>query len=77
MPYPSQRESRYDRSLRRAKNIRSRLDWVPGVANGHGGKPKGMPRRTNYRLCNEHDHFDAVSWSSFLERFSEYMDFGI
>ncbi len=62
LAYPSQRQSRYDRALRRAENIRSRLDWVPGVANGHGGKPKGMHWRTIHRLCNEGDHFDAVSW---------------
>lgn len=42
LAYASQRETPDARAIRRANKIRKRLRWVPGVVNGHGGKPIGM-----------------------------------
>lgn len=53
--YASTRETSGDRAVRRAGKIRARLGWVPGVAYGHGPKPKGMHWQTFWRLVAEHD----------------------
>jgi hypothetical protein len=53
--YPSTRETHGDRAVRKADKIRRRLGWVPGVAHGHGLKPKGMHWQTFWRLVQEHD----------------------
>ncbi len=64
LAYPSQRETGYDRALRRANKIRERLGWEPGILNPEGwGKPKGMHRHTFRRLKNEHDAFAAAALS--------------
>jgi hypothetical protein len=55
--YPSTRETAGDRAVRRANKIRARLGWTPGIAFGHGPKPKGMHWRTFYRLVAEHDRY--------------------
>lgn len=55
--YPSTREKRGDRAVRRADKIRARLGWTPGIAFGHGPKPKGMHWRTFQRLVAEHDRY--------------------
>jgi len=55
--YPSTRETRADRAIRRADKIRARLGWTPGILNGHEGKPKGMHWRTFMRLVAEHDRY--------------------
>lgn len=53
--YRSQREQSNDRAISYADKIRNRLGWGPGIANGHGSKPKGMHWRTFEQLCVKHD----------------------
>lgn len=42
LAYSSQGEAAGDRAMRRADRIRKVLGWRPGIAHGHGVKPKGM-----------------------------------
>jgi len=59
LTYESQRERAHQRLVRKAEEIRSQLGWPTGILNpGGSGKPKGMHRRTYFRLKGEHD--DAV-----------------
>lgn len=55
LAYRGDREADDDRALRRAAAIRRRLGWRPGIAHGHGGKPKGMHWSTYWRLVARHD----------------------
>ena len=73
LAYPSQRETFSDRAMRRAGAIRDKLGWEPGIANGHGAKPRGMHWRTFERLCAEHDDFERMSWASFMARYGEHL----
>ena len=68
LAYQCQRETDDDRAMRRADNIRRRLDWEVGIANPEGGKPKGMHWRTFERLKAEHDAFANASWAGMAER---------
>lgn len=54
LAYQSQRETRGDRALRKADKLRDRLDWVPGILNGEGGKPKGMHWATYGRMLDQY-----------------------
>ncbi|MFO1351536.1 MAG: hypothetical protein U1F68_13065 [Gammaproteobacteria bacterium] len=54
LAYPSQRENAHDRALRRRDRIRARLGWEPGILRPTGDKPKGMHRKTFFRLTDEH-----------------------
>ena len=67
--YRCQRESIDDRAIRRADKIRARLDWVPGIANGQGSKPKGMRWRTYYRLVAEHQKNVSVALAGASRKF--------
>jgi len=55
LAYGSQSETAVDRAFRRTDGIRKKLGWLPGIANGSGGKPKGMHWSTYQRLTAEHD----------------------
>lgn len=55
LAYRCQREADDDRALRRAAVLRHRLGWRPGIAHGHGAKPKGMHWRTYWRMQAQHD----------------------
>ena len=50
LAYASQREDRYDRALRRANNIRMRLDGESCTASAFPSRPKGMHHQTYERL---------------------------
>jgi hypothetical protein len=73
LAYPSQREADDDRAVRRADSIRRKLDWQPGIANGHGPKPKGMHWRTFERLCALHDDFERASLAAFMARYGRHL----
>lgn len=68
LAYESQRESADDRAIRRADTIRRRLGWKPGIANGHGSKPKGMHWHTFERLKAEHDAYVQRSLMGMAKR---------
>lgn len=67
LAYGSQRETPDVRAIRYANRIRKRLRWVPGVVNGHGGKPVGMHWSTFNRLVAEHDELVEI-WGADLSR---------
>lgn len=73
LAYPSQREGYHERASRMAERIRDKLGWVPGTANGHGPKPKGMHWRTFHRLAHRHDTLDVASWAAFHAKFGQYL----
>lgn len=50
LAYPSQRETPFDRAIRKAEKNRAALGWPAGIANGAGPKPKGMHWKTYQRL---------------------------
>lgn len=68
LAYPCQRETSDERAARRADIIRARLGWQPGIANGNGGKPKGMRWRTFERLTAEHDALVGQSLAGMARR---------
>lgn len=55
LAYRCQREADDDRALRRAEALRRRLGWRPGIAHGHGARPKRMHARTYWRMQARHD----------------------
>ena len=68
LAYSSQRENLDDRATRRADKIRDRLEWEPGILNGHGIKPKGMHSRTYQRLIIKHDAHVGISLNIMQQR---------
>lgn len=78
LAYRCQRESRDDRSARRAETIRRRLNWVPGILNGEGWKPKGMHWRTFERLKRVHDVYSGLTLAGLTTKLNGLRDrFGI
>lgn len=49
---PSTREDASDLHARRGDALRRRLGWPEGMLNPMGGRPKGMQRRTYWRLLH-------------------------
>lgn len=68
LAYPSQRETRDARAVRKADRIRHKLDWEPGILNGNGWKPKGMHWNTFERLTAQHDAFVQLSLAGMASR---------
>ena len=68
LPYACQREADDDRAARRADRIRKQLEWMPGILNEPGLKPKGMHWRTFRRLVAEHDTWVAAALASMGRR---------
>lgn len=66
LTYQSTRERPMYKFVNRADKLRRRLGWVPGVAFGHGPKPKGMHWVTFFRLAAEHDRH-VESWIGALD----------
>lgn len=69
LAYPSTRENRGFRAIRRAERIRERLGWRPGVFYGSGGKPKGMRWNTFHRLTDQHDQLGSMAMCAVALRF--------
>lgn len=68
LAYPSENESRRDRTVRQANKLRDRLDWPPGIFNGSGwGRPKHMHRRTYQRLLMQYDQLEAQALGATME----------
>ena len=55
LAYLSQRKPRSSRMICRIEQIRTRLGWERGFANGNGDKPRDMQWKTFDRLTAEHD----------------------
>jgi hypothetical protein len=68
LAYPSQSETPYDRTARRANKIRDKLDWDPGILNRKGLKPKGMHWKTFKALTFQHDAFASQTITLMNER---------
>ena len=78
LAYGCQREELLDRAARRADKLREKLGVEGGVLNGAPfRKPKGMHRKTYYRLCAEEMHFRQTSLQEMCNKFGlrrdEYM----
>ena len=69
LAYHSQRETAEYRAGRRADKIRAKLDWVPGILNPAGDKPKGMRWNTYYRLVGEYNAAASESLAGMVRRF--------
>lgn len=54
LTYQSTRDTRLDRSIKRLKTLRHRLEWDADHSRGNGDKPYGMHRETFDRLVAEH-----------------------
>lgn len=59
LSYPSQREAKDKRALRRAESIRERLGWGQRPFFSHGDKPVGMHWKRYERLTDLHDQLIA------------------
>ncbi|WP_394154515.1 hypothetical protein [Loktanella salsilacus] len=68
LAYPSENESRHDRTARRADKLRDRLQWPQGILNGSGwGKPKHMHRVTYHRLEQEYRQLEAQALGGIMK----------
>ncbi|MEI6269281.1 MAG: hypothetical protein WCP01_10405 [Methylococcaceae bacterium] len=56
LAYQSERDTWQNQQYRKADNIRDRLGWAAGIANGDGVKPKGMHWKTFYKIKSEYDY---------------------
>ena len=72
--YATQLMQPIDKLFRKVAKIRHRLEWKPGIAYGHGSRPKGMHRKTYDRVVSEHDRIAdhllglELEWVSKLKR---------
>ena len=57
LAYKSQREIKGDRADRKVNKIKQKLKWPGGILNPMGERPKGMHKKTYYRLLAQHTHY--------------------
>lgn len=69
LAYCSQRETIYERAIRRMQKIKARLQWDTGVFAPEQGKPKGMHWRTFKRLCKRQQIYKEIILSQISTRF--------
>jgi hypothetical protein len=68
LAYPSENESARDRAVRKADQMRERLDWPPGIFEGSGWeKPKHMHWSTYRRLVREYERHEAAMLGGIME----------
>jgi len=68
LAYPSENESRHDRTARRADKLRYRLQWPQCILNGSGGgRPKHMHRLTYHRLEQECRQLEAQALGDIMK----------
>jgi hypothetical protein len=58
LAYKRNNDTANSAGFRRASKLRDRLDWVPGIAQGLGSKPKGMHWRTFARLLTTYQSYE-------------------
>jgi len=75
LTYPSQSETPWERSARRANRIREKLGWPGGIlVEEPWEKPTGMHWSTYVRLCEQHDELRGRALGGimdYLDRTSE------
>ena len=71
--YMSQQESRSSRTIRKVNQIRERLGWSMGFANGYGEKPPNMHWRTFDSLIAKHDMLVGF-WLDHVGKTSNHKD---
>jgi hypothetical protein len=68
LAYPSENENARDRAVRKADQMRERLDWPPGIFEGSGWeKPKHMHWSTYRRLVREYERHEAAMLGGIME----------
>ena len=73
LAYPSQRERKYMRHVRKADKIRERLGWEVGFDASYGCKPKHMHWRTFFALMDKLERQEEASNLAFIEHFKELL----
>lgn len=71
--YPSQRKTPADRNIHKLNQLRQRLGWQPGFANGKGSKPARMRWATYWGLLRKHDELEFAVLSGLSLRYRKLM----
>ena len=67
--HQSQNEGARDRAIRRIDFLREKLKWEPGFLNGPQWRPKGMHRKTYWRLLREYQARTGYVYGSIAAQF--------
>ena len=71
LAYESQNEAPHSRALTKAQAIRVKLGGEPGFIYDFPPKPKGMHWRTYYRLREQSEEAEGLSWPPWIYRVLE------
>lgn len=71
--YSSQRQTPSDRHIHRLNQLRQRLGWQPGFANGKGSKPARMRWTTYWGLLRQHDELEFAVLIGLSQRYAKIL----